>query len=384
MADAVIPPHEILDHVNDAVIVLDATQRVKVWNPAATHIYGWQREEVLDQVLSDVIPTLRYLDGSSREQVLAAFYVHGVWRGEVIQPHRDGTLLTIDASVRLLRHADGTPRTLVAINRDVTDRKLVEDERDRLYRETQEAVRIRHEFLAIAVHELRTPITAVLGYAQLLASTAAANSALSKRDQQRLRVITEQAERLDRLATKIFDLSRLERGTFSIERQPVDLCALIQREVEHTQSGADEHQLEYQYPDDALVVLGDALRLEQVVHNLLGNAIKYSPGGGVVTICLTRAGDEVVLAVRDPGIGIPAEAQPHLFERFYRAPNAQRQFTGMGIGLYLVNEIVSLHGGSLAMVSAVGEGSTFIVRLPLPGPSSSSSIGAGEPSATTL
>jgi signal transduction histidine kinase len=155
-----------------------------------------------------------------------------------------------------------------------------------------------------------------------------------------------------------------------IERQPVDLGALAGRIVAEFQQmvGAwdTRHSIHLVCPEEPLVVEGDEMQLELVLRNLLDNAIKYSPKSGSVEVCIEQRGDQAWLGVRDQGIGIPEEAQAHLFRRFYRGDNAgQQQSSGMGIGLYLVKEIVSLHGGSVEVRSKAGQGSTFGICLPL-------------------
>jgi signal transduction histidine kinase len=128
----------------------------------------------------------------------------------------------------------------------------------------------------------------------------------------------------------------------------------------------EQHVLIVETPDQDVVITGDEQRLEQVLHNLLSNAIKYSPMGGTIRIAVTQTHDYGLMAVSDQGIGIPLSAQPNLFKQFFRASNVDpRQFSGLGIGLYLVHEIVTMHGGSIAVDSQEGEGSTFTVALPL-------------------
>ena len=128
----------------------------------------------------------------------------------------------------------------------------------------------------------------------------------------------------------------------------------------------EQHTIELTGQDEALVVIGDELRLEQVLHNLIGNAIKYSPSGGLISVGLERQDGMACLSVSDRGLGIPAHALPHLFERFYRADNVDEQhISGVGIGLYVVNEIVTLHAGTVTVESTEGQGSTFRVFLPL-------------------
>ena len=142
--------------------------------------------------------------------------------------------------------------------------------------------------------------------------------------------------------------------------------ALAHRLAQETQLTSDRHTITFSGANQPIMLLGDELRLEQVVQNLIQNAIKYSPGGGTVTVLVERQGANAHVRVSDQGIGIPAAAQPQLFRRFYRAPNADSQhISGMGIGLYVVKEIIELHGGSVEVASQEQQGSIFTIRLPL-------------------
>jgi signal transduction histidine kinase len=178
-------------------------------------------------------------------------------------------------------------------------------------------------------------------------------------------VIADQAGRLNRMIGALLDISRIQMGQLSIERQLFDLCALAQRVVSEVQPILDQHAVECQ-ADGTLLVEGDELRIEQVLQNLIQNAIKYSPDGGTVRLHARRDGDHAVVAVSDEGIGIPASELPRLFQRFYRAANVEeRHISGMGVGLYVVREIVGLHGGDVTVESKEGRGSTFTFWLPL-------------------
>ena len=247
-------------------------------------------------------------------------------------------------------------------------------ERARLYEaeraaraEAETAVRMRDVFLSIASHELKTPLTSLLGSVQLLQRRVARENSLSERDQRMLELINMQVSRLTRMVRALLDISRIQTGQFSIDRAPIDLCVLARRVVEEAELTLDEqHTLAYRGEDAPLMVDGDALRLEQVLQNLIDNAVKYSPAGGAVQVWVERRGSLACVAVRDQGIGIPADALPYLFERFYRAANADHQhISGLGVGLYVVKEVVTLHAGSVAVESAEGVGSTFTVCLPL-------------------
>jgi signal transduction histidine kinase len=237
----------------------------------------------------------------------------------------------------------------------------------RLYAQAQEALQIRDEFLAIAAHELKSPVTVLMGNADLLLRRMTRpDAATSERELRGVRQIHQQAERLSRQVELLLDLSRIQAGRMNLDRHRLDLVGLARRVVEEVETGLEHHTLVLVTPEEPLMIDGDVLRLEQVLHNLLQNAVKYTPNGGEITVTLERQMNTALLAVGDPGIGIPADAQAHLFERFYRARNAtELSVRGFGIGLDIVLELVTLHGGRIDVESVEGQGSTFTVQLPL-------------------
>jgi signal transduction histidine kinase len=229
----------------------------------------------------------------------------------------------------------------------------------------QEALRVREVFLLTAAHELRTPLTALFGNAQLLARRFV-QTGESDRFQRIVRTILVQSERLSRLIDTLLDSARLASGRLDLELRLVDLGELVRQMAELAQPTLDGHRLELSLPAEPLIVHGDPLRLEQVLSNLLQNAIKYSVTGSTIHLVVARRGEWCCLAMTDQGIGIPPEAQAQIFARFYRGSNINpEQISGMGIGLFLAREIVELHGGRITVQSAEGEGSTFTVMLPL-------------------
>jgi signal transduction histidine kinase len=235
-----------------------------------------------------------------------------------------------------------------------------------LYNEAQNAVHVRDQFLSIASHELKTPLTALLGNAQLLQRRVIREASLGTRDQRALHVIVEQAARLNKMITALLDISRIEMGQLSIVRVPMNLSALARRVVAEMQPTLERHTIEYSDSGADIWVEGDELRLEQVLHNLIGNAVKYSPAGGVVAVRVEQRESYACVVIEDQGIGIPADAVPRLFTRFYRADNVDPQnISGMGIGLFVVKEIMSLHGGTVQVSSQESQGSTFTICLPL-------------------
>lgn len=255
------------------------------------------------------------------------------------------------------------------------DRALAEDlarraalllDNARLYRESQAAVRTRDTFLSVASHELKTPLTSLLGQAQLIQRRMRQDPAASERDQRGIDTVVQQGLRLSHLISTMLDISRLETGQLSIVSAAVDLVALVRRVVEEIQPTLARHTLRCELPDQPLVISGDMIRLMQVLQNLLQNAIKYSPEGGLIFVRLTRRGHLAVMQVSDQGIGIPAAALAWLFQRFYRAESeTASHISGLGVGLYVVREVVTMHNGEVHVESAAGQGSTFTITLPL-------------------
>ena len=233
-----------------------------------------------------------------------------------------------------------------------------------LYREAQQALHARDAFLSVAAHELKTPTTLILAHAQLL-QRRAEQSGASDRDRRSLRMLGSQAERLTQLIQVVLDVSRLQGGELRLNRAAVDLVVIARRVVEELSMVADQHQLVFAGPPEPQVVHGDSLRLEQVLQNLVQNAVKYSPAGSVVRVQIQRRAAEVAVSVSDQGIGVPEAALPELFTPFYRASNIDQGVSGFGIGLYVVKEITTRHGGSVQVTSTEGQGSTFTVLLPL-------------------
>lgn len=249
---------------------------------------------------------------------------------------------------------------------DLTRRAALAVDNARLYEEAREALHVREQFLSVASHELNTPITAILGYAQLLQRRVQKGGGFTDHDKQTIQTIMKQARRLHQLSLLLLDNSRIETGHLAISHEPVDLRTLLASILDEISLTVYRHTIQLHLPEGALVVEGDTLRLQQVFQNLVQNAVKYSPDGGMVEIAVEQNEDTLTIKISDQGIGIPATALPHIFDRFYRAVNVRQQrINGMGLGLYVVHEIVILHGGTIEVTSVEGQGSTFTIHLPL-------------------
>jgi signal transduction histidine kinase len=221
------------------------------------------------------------------------------------------------------------------------------------------AERAKSELMSTVSHELRTPLASIYGYAELLASRLP-----DGQHRQFAEIIHRQADRLAALIGDFLDLQRLEQGTVTLVSAPVDVGELLTEQAELFRAQSARHRVEVQLPDGPVTALGDRDRLAQVLANLLSNAIKYSPDGGTVTVEAAANGSKVTIAVRDEGIGIPADQQAYVFEKFFRAETPEvREIGGTGLGLALCRELVEAHGGRIGFESSPGAGSTFWFTL---------------------
>lgn len=232
--------------------------------------------------------------------------------------------------------------------------------------EAEEAVRVRDQFMSIASHELKTPLTSIQGNAQLLLRRLQRELSNDESSQHRLQVISDQTIRMQRLIDDLLDLTRIETGRLTLVPALIDLVALTERVVAQVRPTLERHTLLATVPTAPLLIHADAMRIEQVFENLIGNAVKYSPQGGVVQVSVERKDTRVQVQVSDSGIGIPRSDLPRLFQRFFRAANAEAEpIRGLGIGLFVVHEIVQQHRGTLEVESEEGRGSSFTISLPL-------------------
>src|SRR2546428_581915 len=236
--------------------------------------------------------------------------------------------------------------------------------------DAEAALRLRDEFLSIASHELRTPITVVGAQAQLMLRRLERTGEFdTERAVQALRSVGSQADKLARLVGQLLDVSRIDSGKLQLEATRTDLAQPAQHTVSATRSLlTDEHRISVATPN-SLEGRVDPLRLEQVLTNLLDNAIKYSPYGGAVEVVLRQPTATLIeLSIRDHGMGIAPEQRHHIFERFYQA-HEEPGNRGMGLGLFVSRQIVELHGGQITAEFPEDGGTRFVVRLPLLAPS---------------
>ncbi|HWZ17813.1 MAG TPA: ATP-binding protein [Ktedonobacteraceae bacterium] len=268
---------------------------------------------------------------------------------EVVKATGIAGLRYFDLSIEPLHNGNGEVIGVTGTSRDVTEQVELEKRKD--------------DFISIASHELRTPITVLRGYTQLLARQL---------DQQgiqepvsMLKTMDAQISRLVRLVDELLDASKIQAGRLDYEEEPVDLDALVHETVEMLQASSPTHTL-YVSGATLTVIPGDKDLLGQVFTNLITNAVKYSPQANSVDITLSSTKEATLVSIRDYGVGIASAHQKHIFDRFYRVYDSNnKSFKGLGLGLYIAHDIVKRHGGNLTVESAEGKGSSFTISLPL-------------------
>jgi PAS domain S-box-containing protein len=231
-------------------------------------------------------------------------------------------------------------------------------------RKVEDLSRLKDEFLSIASHELRTPVTSIKGYTQL-AKTLIREHDLSTSEEY-LDVALDQIDRMSRLILELLDVSRIETGRLEMRREPIQWSTFVRDVVHRHHTAVSDRRFHLNVPDGKNIVIGDRDRLEQVLGNLLENAVKYSPDGSEIFVTVEDRGDQIVTSVSDRGMGIPPDELNQVFERFHRGRQvSSTNFGGLGLGLYIAKQIVERHGGTIWVESKEGTGTTFYFSLPV-------------------
>ncbi len=350
--------------IDYAIVMLDPDGRVVIWNVGGERIYGHRAAEVVGRHVSRFYPEEDVRAGKC-ERELAEAAREGRVEDEGWRLRKDGSRFWADVVITALRDADtGALTGFAKVTRDLTDRRRAEEARVRLA-EAQAAVRLRDEFLALASHELRTPVAALQMQVQ---SLQLRRDTLDPSAARLVARANETAARLTSLVEVLLDVSRISTGRFELRRDRIELGDLVRAAVERLRPGAAHAGSRIDLGVAAeLAGRWDRVRLEQVVTNLVGNAVKFG-AGSPVSVQALRRGDRAVLIVADGGPGIPDDLLPRLFGRFEQAEGA-RELGGLGLGLFIVREIVHAHGGQVRAENAPGGGARFTVELPLEPPS---------------
>ena len=350
----------MVESVRDyAIFMLDPTGHIATWNAGAERIKGYKAEEIVGQHFSKFYPEVdKAWDKPGYELKVAA--KEGRFEDEGWRVRKDGSQFWANVIITALRDPEsGKLVGFGKVTRDLTDRRKNEEQRVRLA-QAEEAVRLRDEFLSIASHELKTPLTALQLQLQMLEQRM---QELDENLAHRVSRATRSGERLADLVEALLDVSRIATGKFDLQRETVELGAAVREVVERLRESASSVNCDVTVIGDAPVSGSwDRLRVEQVVTNLLANAFKYGAGSRV-EVTWGRDKGEAVLRVRDHGPGVPPADLDRIFGRFERAAS-MRHYGGMGLGLYVTREIVNTHGGTVSAANVPGGGAEFTVRLP--------------------
>lgn len=325
----------------DALALSDPEGIVLDVNPAYCALYGRSADELVGQSFAIIFPPEgRATAEAQYRSFFAADDEPGAFEARIQLP--DGNERVVESRASFLTSA-GKRVAMVSTIHDITERKRLDE--------------AQQDFVAMASHDLASPLTVLRARAQLLQRRQAY-------DETSVAAILEQTSRMGRLIGDLRDLAQAEGGGLAIQRAPVDLVRLGHEAVERARTLTTAHRVALTAPDVAVLVAGDEDRLAQVLDNLLGNAVKYSPEGGAIRVSVAANEETATLRVADEGPGILADALPKLFDRFFRGSRAAGD-PGLGLGLYITRMVVEAHGGRVWAESQPGEGSVFTVELPV-------------------
>jgi PAS domain S-box-containing protein len=340
----------IVDSTDDAVIgkTLDGT--IISWNKGAERIYGYDAAEVLGRPISILIPP-------DRTNELPAILAR-ISRGERIDHYltkrarKDGRVIDVSVTISPVQDETGRIIGASAIARDVTAQEQT----------TKEAIRIRDEFISVAAHELRTPLTTMYARLQLVERRLAREDLDPATVLHDITLVRQAADRLKALIDRLLDVSRIKSGQLQVERAATDVGAMIES-VALMLAETSGRQITLRASDslENYQAAVDGVRIEEVVVNLIDNAVKYSPRDTAIDVELASTPDAIRIAVRDHGPGIRTDDRARIFEPFHRSSNAA---PGVGLGLHIAKEIVELHGGTLTVEAPIDGGSRFVVTMP--------------------
>ena len=340
----------LLDFIPDGVVVIGADRTVTAINAAAEKMSGWPRAEAVGAFYGEV---LRLRDASGflvheRHDPFAGLLstIVSTPEREYTLSRRDGTEWPVALRARFVRDGNRHLRGVVIVLREAARRKRLD--------------RARSDLISTVSHEIRSPLTSVKGFTSTLLSKWDRFSDEQKRVM--LQTINYDADRVTRLLGDLLDVSRLEAGRLELKRQEVDVVALATDAVMRLRLNADAHTLEVVFPEDFPKVTADPGRIEQVLMNLVENAIKYA-SPGLISVSGEDDSDEIVVRVSDSGEGIRAADLPHIFTKFYRRGSGERR-SGTGLGLYICKGIIDAHGGRLFVEKSDRTGTVFSFSLP--------------------
>jgi PAS domain S-box-containing protein len=341
-------PRIVFETTPVGFVLLDRDMRVVDMNPAYAAMGQHDLSTVRGRPFYELAPPNR-AQQSIHKRVLAG-ESHAIQGMPYVD--RDGKRLRYyDIYYQPVRDADGVVDGMLSTVVEVTERYELDQQKD--------------AFLALASHELRTPVTSIRGFSQLALREVQRSRTKNSRLDRALSIIREQTDHLSRLIADLLNVSQLQSDKLPVHPQAVDLNELVREVVANAQLASPDLECDLDLPADATIVDADRYLIQEVLTILLENAMKYSPESGAVEVKVALAGGEAVTSVRDFGVGIPEDQQGRVFDRFFRATNAGvGPRNGLGLGLFIARSIVERHGGRIWLESTQGVGSTFFFALP--------------------
>jgi PAS domain S-box-containing protein len=357
----------VCNNATAALFIMDEHNHCTYMNPAAVELTGYTLDEVKGHLLHDLIHH-SYPDGSQYPidecPIVCSLQAGPQTRGEEVFVHKDGHFYDVTFAASIISEGEQVVGAVLEVQ-DITDRKRAEEALREANARLLESDRRKDEFLAMLAHELRNPLAPIHNTLTLLERSFGGDPQV----QRYLQILRRQAGSLSGLVDDLLDVSRITRGLVELKEERVDLTAVIDRALESTQVALDErnHEVSVTVPRKTLFVMGDWLRLEQILVNLLTNAAKYTDPGGRIAISLERSDNRALLKVQDNGIGLEPDILERIFDIFSQAERGlDRTEGGLGIGLTIVERLVKLHGGRIeAKSEGAGRGAEFHVTLPL-------------------
>jgi signal transduction histidine kinase len=341
----------LLDSMADGMLILSADNRVERCNPAVARMLNRPLEQIIGQRHEEVIQWKSNPDGLTLENAESGGWpltphAHLYAEGDLIILNNPSALPVGITYVPLIAE-DGKLLNIIATVRDITK-----------FRQADE---LKSTFISVISHELKTPVALIKGYVSTLRRDDADWDPEIVQDS--LKVIEEESDRLTGLIENLLDASRLQAGGMTLQHSDVALPHLAARVAERMSTQTTTHTIQADFPPDFPLVFADEDRIQQVLTNLVGNSIKYTPGGAIRIRGEVRPG-QVIVCVSDEGPGIAPEDIPHVFDRFYRAPDMARHTKGAGLGLYLCKSIIEAHGGRIWVDTVPGQGTRLCFSLP--------------------
>jgi PAS domain S-box-containing protein len=330
----------IIHDSDDAIITKRMDGVITSWNPSAARLFGYTAEEAIGQPISMIMPPdmADEFPGIMRRLARGEHIDHY----ETVRQTKAGHFIDVSVSISPIRNSAGRIVGASDITRDITERRALE--------------RKQREFLAMVAHDLRSPLTSIKGFAQLMQRRGSYSST-------GIAAILNQVQLIEHLVEDVLEITRLDENRQDVTFAPVDLTALVRAIIDRTQALLPSERIALHAPDGAVEGTWDVLRIEQALGNVLSNAVKYAPTGPI-DVTVTPADSHVEITVRDHGRGIAPEDLPRVFERFYRVPGEASNARGVGLGLTITRTLVEAHGGSVAIDSRLGEGTSVMIALP--------------------